>query len=77
MQRDVPRLEMNMTPSILTSPVPARTPAQETILQALESATAEYHGLVSPPSDVLLPPVFPSGRDSLGESSQSTWLVSW
>ena len=63
-----------MTPSILTSPAPARTQTQETILQALESATAEYRGLVSPPSDALPPPVFPSGRDSLGESSQSTQL---
>ena len=65
---------MSMTPSILTSPAPARTQTQETILRALESAAAEYRGLVSPPSDVLLPPVFPSGRDSLGESSQSTRL---
>ena len=63
-----------MTPSILTSPAPVRTQTQETILQALESAAAEYHGLASPPSDVLLPPVFPRGRDSLGESSQSTQL---
>ena len=65
---------MSMTLSILTSPVPARTQTQETILQALESAAAEYRGLVSPPSDALPPPVFPSGRDSLGESSQSTRL---
>ena len=71
-QRDVPRLEMSMTPSILTSPVPARTQTQETILWALESATTKYHGLVSPPSNALPPPVFPSRRDSLGESSQST-----
>ena len=63
-----------MTLNILTSPVPVRNLAQETILQALESAAAEYHGLVSPPSDVLPPPVFPSGRDSLGELSQSTRL---
>ena len=51
--RDVPRLEMSMTLSILTSPAPARTLAQETILQALESAAAEYCGLASPLSDVL------------------------
>ena len=63
-----------MALSILTSPVPARTQTQETILQALESATTEYRGLASPPSNALLPLVFPSGRDSLGESSQSTRL---
>ena len=72
MQNVVPRLEMSMTLSILTSPAPARTQTQETILRALESAAAEYCGLVSPPSDALPPPVFPSGRDSLGELSQST-----
>ena len=63
-----------MTLSILTSPAPARTQTQETILWALESTAAEYHGLVSPPSDALPPLVFPSGRDSLGELSQSTRL---
>ena len=57
-QRDVPRLEMSMTPSILTSPAP-------------ESATAKYCRLVSPPSDALLPLVFPSGSCSLGELSQT------
>ena len=63
-----------MTPSILTSPAPARTQTQEMILWALESAATEYRGLAFPPSDALPPPVFPSGRDSLGESSQSTQL---
>ena len=63
-----------MTPNILTSPALARTWTQETIFWALESAAAEYRRLVSPPSDALPPPVFPSGRDSLGESSQSTQL---
>ena len=63
-----------MTPNILTSPALGRIQTQETILQALESATAEYHGLVSPPSDALPPLVFPSGRDSLEELSQSTQL---
>ena len=65
---------MSMTPSILTSPALVRTQTQETILRALESTATEYRGLASPPSDVLLPPVFPCGRDSLGESSQSTRL---
>ena len=62
-----------MTLSILTSPALGMTQTQEMILWALESATTEYHGLVSPLSDALPPPVFPSGSHSLGELSQ-TWL---
>ena len=62
---------MSMTLSILTSPVPARTQTQETILWALESTAAEYCGLAFPLSGALPPPVFPSGRDSLGELSQT------
>ena len=65
---------MNMTPTILTSPAPERSQAQVTILQALESAATEYRELVTPPSNALPPPVFPSGRDSLGELSQSNRL---
>ena len=60
-----------MTLSILTSPVLGRTQTQETILQAPESAAAEYCRLVSPPSDVLPPLVFPSGSRSLGKLSQT------
>ena len=58
-----------MIPSILSSPAPERTQTQETILWALESAAAEYRRLVSPLSDVLPPPVFPSGSRSLGKLS--------
>ena len=63
-----------MTPTILISPALERSQVQVTILQALESTAAEYHKLVSPPSNVLLPLVFPVGRDSLGGLGQSTQL---
>ena len=63
-----------MTLSILTSPVQVRTQAQATILWVLESTTAEYHRSVSPPSDVLLPPVFLPARVTSKGLSQSTHL---